>query len=108
MQVEKYYNEKGQVGVIYSPGYGAGWSTWTSKNDDFALFDKGLVELVLRKASNEELKSYIQSKGQDIYVSDLGHQLEVEWMEPGTPFLIDEYDGFESITYSSGERWRNA
>ena len=26
--VEKYYNENGELGVLISPGFGAGWSSW--------------------------------------------------------------------------------
>ena len=26
--VELYVNEMDEVGVLYSPGFGAGWSTW--------------------------------------------------------------------------------
>ena len=35
--VEKYYNENGELGVLYSPGFGAGWSTWS--NEELA-YDK--------------------------------------------------------------------
>ena len=38
--VEKYYNENGELGVLYSPGFGAGWSTW--HNEELA-YDKSTV-----------------------------------------------------------------
>ena len=39
--VEKYYNENGELGVLISPGFGAGWSSW---NCDEIAFDKRVVE----------------------------------------------------------------
>lgn len=40
----KVYNEQGEVAVLYSPGYGAGWSTW---NPHDCLFTPEIVQLVL-------------------------------------------------------------
>lgn len=40
--VEKYYNENDELGVLYSPGFGAGWSTWD--NEDSHMI-KGLLNI---------------------------------------------------------------
>lgn len=58
MTVEKYENDKGQIGVIVSGGYGAGWSTWERTNiitSEFLCMDKTLVEMALRKAPVSEI-----------------------------------------------------
>ena len=41
----------GKVAVLYSPGFGAGWSTWNSHNPDL-LFDSIIVDFVLNKSEN--------------------------------------------------------
>ena len=37
-----------EVAVLISPGYGAGWSSWSYDSKDILLFHKDLVELVLK------------------------------------------------------------
>lgn len=91
--MEKYYNEKGQVGVIVSPNFGAGWSTWNS-NSETLMFDKKLVEAVL-KGNDSEIKRIAETLCSGGYFST--KTLEVEFLEPGTKFHIKEYDGYESI-----------
>ena len=39
--VKKYYNENGELGILISPGFGAGWSSWSC---DEIAFDKRIVE----------------------------------------------------------------
>lgn len=96
--MEKYYNDSGEVGVLYSPGYGAGWSTWGSSNCEFLLFDKTLVKMALNGAEEDELENYLQSTGNDVYIGGW-RDIQVEFMKPGTAFLVNEYDGSESIEY---------
>ncbi len=89
--IEKYYNEKGEVGVIVSPGYGAGFSTWGSRE---MCFDKEFVELVL-KNDKEGLTRLKEEKYPDDYFEYL--DLEVEFIPKGTIFEISAYDGSESL-----------
>lgn len=96
--MEKYYNEEGKVGVLYSPGYGAGWSTLAYDNENFLVFDKTLVTMALKEASEEEVEEYLKTKGINTYTGGW-RDIEVIFMEPNTPFLINEYDGSESIEY---------
>lgn len=99
--VEKYYNDKGEVAVLYSPGYGAGWSTWCSDEcKEFMLFDKKLVEFVLEDAPFNKVQTYIEEKFQKHapYLGGWG-TIAIEWMSPGTRFIIDEYDGSERVEY---------
>lgn len=91
---ERYVKE-GMVAVLYSPGYGAGWYTWSSEKDENMVFDPELVEAVL--GNNLPLMEEIaKCKWPDEYDGGLSG-LKVEWMAPGTSFIITEYDGSESI-----------
>lgn len=89
----------GKVAVLYSPGFGAGWSTWADDNlKAFAQFDKGLVELAERGAKEDEVEAYIAEKTGDAYFYLGGWKgIRVEWLPQGTHFIISEYDGSESI-----------
>ena len=97
MEYEKRYNEEGQVAVLISPGFGAGWSTWSGGDDSGALlFDSRLVDAVLAKMPTEEFVEYCKSLGYENYMGGAGN-LEVEWLDPGTRFTVEEYDGSESL-----------
>jgi hypothetical protein len=96
----------GKVAVLYSPGFGAGWSTW---NDDeyreFLLHDEKLVELVENK-QQDKIEEYVKSVYPGEHVCVLGaDQLRVVWIYPGTQFLISDYDGSESIQYKDDVYW---
>jgi hypothetical protein len=96
----------GKVAVLYSPGFGAGWSTWNNdKYREFLLHDEKLVELVEFKQQNK-IEEYVKSVYPGEYICVLGaHQLRVEWVYPGTQFLINDYDGSESIEFNSDSYW---
>ena len=50
-QVKKYFNENGDVGVLVSGGYGAGWSTWdSSENTEQILFEPTVIQMILDDA----------------------------------------------------------
>lgn len=92
--VEKLVRD-GQVAVLISPGFGAGWSTWASDKEEknFLLFDKTLAQLVL---DGLRVSDYVSSKFPDIYLGGAS-DLTVVWLPEGTAFQIEEYDGSESI-----------
>lgn len=97
MNYEKRYDEEGKVAVLISPGFGAGWSTW-SRGETYSeamIFDSRLVDYVLLNGT-ENLASFAESLGYTSYMGG-AKDVEVEWLEPGTRFIIDEYDGSESI-----------
>lgn len=96
MDYEKRYNEDGQVAVLISPGFGAGWSSWESTHQDALLFDSRLVDAVLQKMPVDEFVAYCERLGYDHYMGGAA-DLEVVWLDPGTRFMVDEYDGSESI-----------
>ena len=101
----------GKVAVLYSPGFGAGWSSWNDKEyKEFLLHDEKLVELV----ENDRIagiEDYIKSvyPETDNFVCTLGAwDLRIQWMEPGTQFIITEYDGNEGIEYNYDTYWNVA
>lgn len=96
----------GKVAVLYSPGYGAGWSTWAHENEEAMVFDSRIVEHVLagdfEKAGELAEKLYPGN-----YVGG-AKQLDVMWLPVGTQFEITEYDGSESVEVLSEKRYLTA
>ena len=92
--MNKYYDEFGNVGVLYSPGYGAGWSTWNG-DDQELIFNRDLVEAVLKNDMGKIL-AIAEKLCPNGYFGGVD-SLEVAFIKPGTLFRIDEYDGAESM-----------
>ena len=92
----------GNVAVLYSPGYGAGWSTWCYNDDlvETLLFHPLIVEKVESGHENEITTEWlVQQFGEefeDVYCGG-ADQLEIAWLPEGTAFRIEEYDGFETV-----------
>ena len=97
--------EEGNVAVLVSPGFGAGWYSW--EHDESMLFDPGLVQLILNGAEFGKKINYVENKWPDAYTGGI-EDLEVQWVPEGTEFLIDEYDGAESIVYKEHGNWFKA
>ena len=94
--VEKFIRD-GKVAVIYSPGYGAGWSTWNKKAQESFMFDKNLVIAVLN-GNHKEIERIALQILPDAYISStIEEVLKIAWLEQGEKFFIKEYDGSESI-----------
>jgi hypothetical protein len=119
----------GKVGVLVSPGYGAGFYTWGSPLE--AIFDPTLVEMVeerwnMRFVWNEkkltELRywenpkyseltqkmiDYVESTYEGVFSGGVG-DLKVEWIPEGSEFIIEEYDGSESLRLKDSTNWLKA
>lgn len=97
MKMEKYIKD-GKVGVLYSPGYGAGWSTWAhdEKNKEAMVFCKELCEAIDKGLSLQQISVVAHQYFPNEYTGGL-EDIKLVFMEPGTRFRIDEYDGSESI-----------
>jgi hypothetical protein len=86
----------GKVAVLYSPGYGAGWSTWAADDQKEAMcMDARIVAPFLTKGAPAAMEA-AEKLFPDMYLRG-GEALKVEWVEKGTAFYIKEYDGSESI-----------
>lgn len=96
MEYQRRLDEQGLVAVLISTGFGAGWSTWAHDEErEGLLFDSRLVDYVLAQGS-EGLAEYAESLGYTSYTGG-ARDVQVEWLEPGTRFYVEEYDGSESI-----------
>ena len=117
----------GKVGVLFSPGYGAGFSTWGYPTE--AIFDPTLIGLIEEKHNMEfvpnekggitQLKvwddpkykeltqkmiDYCESTWSDGYSGGV-QDLRVAWISEGTKFQIVKDDGSESIEFLEDVNW---
>jgi len=94
--------DNGKVAVLYSPGFGAGWSTWNQEVPDL-MFDPDIVKFV-ENDQWAELHTYVTLKYPGIYTGGM-KELAVAWIPQGTFFRIGEYDGAESIEIQEDTKW---
>ena len=101
----KVYNEEGEVAVLISYGYGAGWSTQGEGED--GLFTP---EVVLALINGEDLTNeFLDSVyGKDAFYYGGAKGLVVEWIEEGTLFRVTEYDGAERLQINYDLDWNVA
>jgi len=117
--------ENGQVAVLYSPGFGAGWYTWNEarfedESDALELvFDPTIVSLVRQREANKfgdldlinSINQQIEKRANEIlpdgYFGGV-EDLTIMWIPAGSQFRIDEYDGSESIFLKENEYWLTA
>jgi hypothetical protein len=102
----------GRVAVLYSPGYGAGWSTWCHEDEQMRLsmlFDPQIADIRDRGDPDwpEKAQAIVLVKYAEVYTGGL-KDLEVLWVPVGTQFRVLEYDGHESIEISSEITWITA
>lgn len=104
----------GIVAVLYSPGFGAGWSTSNTHHPycKRCLFDPVLVEWVRDGKPSDQINlmdTYVYDVyGSDFYVGCNIESLEIEWIPQGHEFLIEEYDGSESVKFKDDVLWIKA
>lgn len=109
----------GLVAVLYSPGFGAGWSTWNYQFPE-CLYDPEIVEVIESYAIDEpydkesemvrmqKIVSIAEAKyGEDFYAGG-ADDLCIVWLKEGTLFRINEYDGSESLETSETVNWNIA
>lgn len=109
-------NKQGQteVAVVYSPGWGVGWSSLYGDSPEL-LFSPAIVNKIIEGKSitatdiaaafGKTLEQFIESEhdARDIALDIFGlpAQLSVAWIPEGAQFMIDEYDGAESVVLLS-------
>ena len=94
----------GKVGVLVSPGFGAGFSTWGYPTE--AIFDPTLIELVENQKVQEAV-DYCEDKWPKEYSGGV-QDLRVVWVPEGSEFVIEEYDGAESLMLKEEYNWITA
>lgn len=109
----------GKVGVIIHRGWGSGWSTGTHpEHRNILLFHPLLVEAVHKFHNGicdlsqlyADIYFAFQMLGLDIKFLE-GYRLEklvVLWLDPGCEFLVQEYDGVETILKKESINWIQA
>ena len=98
--------------ILISPGYGAGWSTWSDKeHEKFALTYQPLIDYL--EANDGDNDSAEFGALVDQFIKDLkaefgedasfytGGARDLCVVDVDGPFSVREYDGFESITTSN-------
>ena len=103
MRIEKVIRN-GQVGVLVSPDYGAGFLTWGAPLE--AIFNPTLIELVESKKLDEAIE-FVETTWPGLYTGGVS-SLRVVWLDEGTQFRIDEYDGAEWIEILNEVNWITA
>ena len=106
----EWYTKDNQVAILYSPGFGAGWSTW---GDRRLAYDKRVVEkwfeIQEKLAAGErfsemmdEMEEFIDSLPEynAPYMGGLD-KVQVEWVNKGDFFYIYDYDGHETLVVES-------
>lgn len=110
----------GKVAILYSPGHGAGWYTWNqSRGEDWdpawLLVDAQLVHLVEEKEKSDPttigyqnwvdlIHDYCERNYPGAYLGGVG-ELTICWLPVDTKFIINEYDGSESIQTIEDTDW---
>ena len=94
----------GQVAVLYSPGFGAGWYTWHGILD--LVFDPSIVTWVEEGTNDayDKIEEYVTLKYPDAYIGGL-RDLSILWLPNGTEFRIEEYDGNEKVEIKDKISW---
>jgi hypothetical protein len=102
----------GRVAVAVSGGYGAGWSTWNSVDragwstwNSVDPTDARFNQLFI-DGKHEEAARLCDEL--DLGYSGGARGVEIEWIPLGTEFIIQEYDGAESLTTKDEFGWITA
>jgi hypothetical protein len=95
----------GKVAVLYSPGYGAGWYSWHDIPE--LIYDPVVVEMVENLTPSIDIVIYCKDRYPEGYYSG-AEDLTIYWIEEGEEFIIEEYDGSESIRFKSQISWLTA
>lgn len=116
--IELYWNDDHtKYAVLVSYGFGSGFSTWS---DAKLAYDKRVVEFWLAHKDNKtwmyltgdlrskeyhEAEAFFSSIGYD-YVPMLGfNDIELKWVPRGAKWIIEEYDGAESLRFRNNIDW---
>lgn len=110
MNVDKVIRD-GNVAVLVSPGFGAGWSTWAGDKKTWALFSPEVVAWVEdgKPGGEEAIQKIVSTRfGESGFYCGGASDLEIEWVPQGTAFKLDEYDGSETLVVSGDVDWVTA
>ena len=86
----KLLMKNGKVAVAVSGGWGAGWSTWNDVSPLDARFNK-----LFDEGKHEEAAALCEKL--DLGFSGGAVDVDLEWVDVGTKFIVEEYDGSETL-----------
>jgi hypothetical protein len=102
-------NEYGEfTAVLYSPGFGGGYSTWGYDPMDGKVIGEILEEL---ERSGEFNPNEVDDETEievSAFMPDFNDLLVITFIPVGKMFRINEYDGSESIEYYSPDDYYTA
>lgn len=114
------YIRNNKVAILVSQNYGAGWSTWNSKE---LAYDKRVVEFYLKHKDDEEfmrsmhgyknqtikeIEEIFKSWGyENVYFGGFNN-IEIYWLPVGTKYYISEDDGWETLKTVDSIQWETA
>lgn len=94
----------GMVAVVYSPGYGAGWSTWNpGEHRERLIFDSEIAEAVLA-GDNEKAVSIARVFCPDVYDGG-SSSLTVEWVPKGSRSSSPRTTDSRTANSATPSRW---
>lgn len=95
----------GKVAVLVSPGFGAGWSSWSSGEiAEHLLFDTRIIE-AFQNGGGEAAAAKVEELWPGEYICTLGApDLSLEWVDEGSLFYLHEYDGNEWLVFEDEMR----
>jgi hypothetical protein len=93
--------KEGKVAVLISRGFGSGFHSYGAPDE--AIFDPNLVELV-ESRDFDGAEAYVLNTYPDVYTGGV-RDLVVVWIDEGEDFIINEYDGNESIQFKNLTKW---
>ena len=88
----------GMVAVAVSGGYGAGWSTWNDIDPTDARFNQLFLDDKI-----DEVKRICEEE--DLGYAGGAYDVRIVWVPVGTKFVIEEYDGSESLMTIDDYEW---
>ena len=93
--------KEGKVAVLISRGFGSGFHSYGAPDE--AIFDPKLVELV-ESRDFDGAEEYVMNSYPDVYTCGV-RDLVVMWIDEGEDFIINEYDGSETIQFKNLTEW---
>lgn len=97
----------GQVAVLVSKDFGAGWSTWNNQYPEI-VFDPFIVNQLLKDPKDlEKIQAYVSIKYPDAYTGGID-TVDIEWVPEGELFRVEEYDGRERVITMQTRGWIKA
>ena len=107
--IELSYNDEGNIEILISPGYGAGWSTWDYDYGINLALDKRIINFYKKygqEVSEEQLEEFLKSIGYENVFYRGWDQNQIFTVPKNCKFKIKEYDGYEELlTFADENLW---